>query len=396
MNSKINFNFNSMLVAMVMALLFVGCSSDNNAKNEVPVIDIEEIFQNLETIKLSEYASSIDYYPLETSEKSLLDGSIISLNIVPTENGVVLFTPNSSNIPMAFDHHGKFISKIGDKGRTSKEFAQLWSIIPTADGVELEDYNKIMLFDNQYNFVKSFPIPFVFGNICKMERGNYVALFMDEFMEQYIKVFDKDGKETFSKSLSEAMGAPVVTGVQSNNNTEVMTFVAVTPNVKFFNVNGTPYIVNSEQKDTLFSITEAGELERRYAVNYGKYDEGVLLNKFIFETEKFIMSRFLFNAQQYPNIEQKYRFLSFIYDKSTGVARGMEVDEQSGQAVFKNDLDGGMPFFPVTVANGKMYQLVSAITFMDAAELSNSARMKEVAATLTEESNPVLVVATLK
>jgi hypothetical protein len=43
-----------------------------------------------------------------------------------------------------------------------------------------------------------------------------------------------------------------------------------------------------------------------------------------------------------------------------------------------------------------MYQVVNALKFIEYAQKSSSSRMKEVAATLTEESNPVLVVATLK
>ena len=43
-----------------------------------------------------------------------------------------------------------------------------------------------------------------------------------------------------------------------------------------------------------------------------------------------------------------------------------------------------------------MYQLVDAIKFMDYAEQSSSQKMKEIAAQLNEESNPVMVVVTLK
>ena len=65
-------------------------------------------------------------------------------------------------------------------------------------------------------------------------------------------------------------------------------------------------------------------------------------------------------------------------------------------AGFTNDLDGGMPFYPIYIKDGKMYQMLDARDFIEYAEVSNSAKMKEVAATLTEESNPVLVVVTLK
>ena len=43
-----------------------------------------------------------------------------------------------------------------------------------------------------------------------------------------------------------------------------------------------------------------------------------------------------------------------------------------------------------------MYQLVDAYRFIESAERSTSDKMKEVAATLTEDSNPILVKAILK
>ena len=75
----------------------------------------------------------------------------------------------------------------------------------------------------------------------------------------------------------------------------------------------------------------------------------------------------------------------------------MEVDPVTKSAGFINDLDkGGISFYPIAVKDGKMYQLIDAIKFMEFAEQSSSAKMKEVAATLNEDSNPVLVIVKLK
>ena len=43
-----------------------------------------------------------------------------------------------------------------------------------------------------------------------------------------------------------------------------------------------------------------------------------------------------------------------------------------------------------------MYELVDAISFIEQAQKSKSAKMKRIAASLTEESNPVLIEVTLK
>ena len=63
---------------------------------------------------------------------------------------------------------------------------------------------------------------------------------------------------------------------------------------------------------------------------------------------------------------------------------------------FTNDLDGGGTFSPMFVTDDKMYEIVDAIAFMERAEASGSAGMKQIAAQLTENSNPVIVEVTLK
>lgn len=55
-----------------------------------------------------------------------------------------------------------------------------------------------------------------------------------------------------------------------------------------------------------------------------------------------------------------------------------------------------MPFWPSKQIGNKLYQFVDAGTFIEMSEKYNSLRMKEIAATLTEESNPIIIEATLK
>ena len=74
----------------------------------------------------------------------------------------------------------------------------------------------------------------------------------------------------------------------------------------------------------------------------------------------------------------------------------MPLDKSKQWFSFNNDIDGGLPFHPEMIEGNKMIQFISAIDFIEMSKTYTSARMKEVAATLTEESNPVMVVATLK
>ena len=90
------------------------------------------------------------------------------------------------------------------------------------------------------------------------------------------------------------------------------------------------------------------------------------------------------------------RMIPFIYDVASNKAYAPKSKGDTMLNGFTNDLDGGAPFWPHVIYEDRMYQLVDAIDFMEAAQESDSAGMKRVAAQLTEDSNPVLIEVTLK
>ena len=79
----------------------------------------------------------------------------------------------------------------------------------------------------------------------------------------------------------------------------------------------------------------------------------------------------------------------YLFDKETSNTYRLEKG-------LNDNIENGEPFWPDHIIGNKMYCIVSADLFIEEAEKSNSQKMKDVAATLTDESNPVIVVATLK
>ena len=118
-------------------------------------------------------------------------------------------------------------------------------------------------------------------------------------------------------------------------------------------------------------------------------------NDIFLETDYFIIGT-IFLPKDYV-IENDLRPQShFIYDKLTRTTKLLKYPEDDYFAGFTNDIDGGMPFWPTKHIGNKLYQFVDAGTFIEMSEKYNSPRMKEIAATLTENSNPVMIEATLK
>ena len=127
-------------------------------------------------------------------------------------------------------------------------------------------------------------------------------------------------------------------------------------------------------------------------------EEGVFMHKLSFmEKDDLIFMDVMKNAKFFPNLgENDQRRFPLIYDKAKSTTRAFAPDPEYGIAGFVNDLDGGIPFWPTYISGNRMFRLIDADEFIESAAQCKSDRMKEIAATLTEESNPVLVVVTLK
>ena len=391
------------LPAIALCAIIAGCGSDKGSEGQLPVIDVAGAYSNITTVNLSEYASAIDYIPLETTDSSLIHGDIISISIAPTDQGVVIYRPNTSQRPLHISNTGKFITPIGKEGRSKEEFGFIYGIFVHNNSIDIASYDKINTYNiNDGSFEKNIPTGIPQSQIHRYPDGTYAYLSTDfKTKEDNIIILDPKGDTIATKLIKKfEIAKPTAKDMERAEKAakEGMVSLAIArtnPPAIYAGLDSPLLLIN--EKDTLYTLDKAAQIHPEYLVDYGEFKPGFYWNSFLFETDKFITGRALFNGQAYPNIDKNYRFIYFIYDKQSGTTRGIKYDEDTKSAGFANDLDAnGIAFYPKALANGKMYQLVDAIQFMDIAEKSSSQKMKDVAATLTEESNPVLVVATLK
>ena len=126
----------SLLFALLLSsLAIIGCSG-GEADIQCCVIDLEDAMcNNNEYIKLSKYASSIDYVPLETSDECAL-GSIFTMNI--DEKCIYLFEfSKSRNLVTVFDiSAGELVKVFNKRGRGPDEYvsAHWLGLKPEKDG----------------------------------------------------------------------------------------------------------------------------------------------------------------------------------------------------------------------------------------------------------------------
>lgn len=100
-----------------------------------------------------------------------------------------------------------------------------------------------------------------------------------------------------------------------------------------------------------------------------------------------------YNNQIYSGKESVWHI---VYNKVSGAAKSPEASNPLWMGGMTNDIDGGIPFWPEIIDGDKMFQVVKAVDFIRLSKIYNSQKMKAVAEKLTPDSNPVVIVVTLK
>ena len=116
------------------------------------------------------------------------------------------------------------------------------------------------------------------------------------------------------------------------------------------------------------------------------------------DTKKFFIMGMSLPKNEFTHLKRdgSDKGYKLIYDKTSGKTYIPKQDSRYKIAGFENDIDNGPTFSPSYVAGNKVYSFIDAIDFIDYAEISESQQIKEIAAKLTEESNPVIMEVTLK
>ena len=425
----------------LFGLMMASCSSDKGGDG-IPLVDLCGGLKNVERVMLSEVAApvgdagkagdagkvgdagkagdagveSIRYIPLETMEQCLVGSSHLDFEVKP---GVGFFvkTMRSEVGAHFFGPDGKFIRSIGKRGRAKGEFVFNSNVVLAHDRDEIAigSPQKTVVYNLENEFLREILYdtlasrsPFIswlqylgngrYANMCSFpmeEAGNpniYMATFGDEGkMDGLYPVMEED-----VSIMGIGSGGDVI---------EKKRFVTMGMG---YTLNG-EFVYTRVAEDTLFKFDENFKLVPHMAFDYGMYKNLEWEKQVRFEqggkSVKQIGDKFLFRMRGPMELSKIgttssmadifYTFL-MVYDMKTGNIRCVEKNQQMDIIGLENDLDGGAPFYPDNVVGKKMYQIMDAITFLEAAQKSTSAKMKEVAASLTEDSNPVIIEVTLR
>lgn len=368
--------------------------NDKSVRDFTPyMVDIISSIDNIKAVSLSSITKGIEYIPLQTIPESLL-GEVNKIAISDS----FIFASDFEKL-MQFDRQGKFIRKVGSNGRGPGEYVHIFDI--TVDNKQEVVYilstrtKDLLSFDFRGNFIKSF----------KLQESSleFIADTSNHLLFQMSNLGKPEGTKSYSWFLTDTEGNVLLRISNSLYKTNRLgrLFIVKKP---LYLYNGslhfmefgidTLYFFNNDIKAS-YAIFKFGDLkidsdpEVQSQKDLDKYKEKLYIST-ILEDEKYL----------YLNISRGFLLdlVPWIFNKQT---KELTVLEDKG---FIDDIQGLATFWPKLIFNDsilidyidayKLLQILNSNKPGDLADLSKhtAIQIQTLKATLTETSNPVLMI----
>ena len=191
----------SILLLLIITLL--GCSSNKKqepiSKSGVPVINLSEDVSTVPSLLLSESAEKLEIVPLEMTDQSML-GEIRRIQV--TEHDIWIHDFNKFYI-YRFSRTGKFLNRIGSIGQAPGEYVNFSTFL--VDEYKKEVYiisnnNGILVYNFKGEFKKKIVDQQTINNLFSSVYSQYILYNGNFFAAQNIalyKLIDKDSLWSF-------------------------------------------------------------------------------------------------------------------------------------------------------------------------------------------------------
>ncbi len=395
---------NTYFVIMIIAL-FVFCSCGNNSaqeeiNSEVYSLSLAEINKSKQSLYLSDLAKSVEYIPLETTP----DNMIGYCKIEPA--GDYLLIMEKGKPLRLYDNQGKFILNVGSIGKGPGEYPEYYSC--TADPSKkrifiLNDMvGKIEVYNFEATHIETILIPANTVSLQYLGNDRFLIYAPNQLLDDQVfhqfQIINIDGEieRVIPRAKPRLSGGPVIFAppiIQS-----------IPDNMQIF---------NNIYGDTVFGINNNGDKFTFCIQDFGGklIPEEILhdMGRYFGEKDKYISNFTAFDSKEYILFTYGYQGQSFrgVFSKSS--KQGFLIDnwDPNGPGL-PNDIDGGPAYFASTcIRNNVAYVVMQSSNLVlwrdeglfDKQDLKNpsaSGKLHDMAASLSENDNPVIMIINLK
>lgn len=364
-------------------------------------LNIPELLKNRKNLYLSGIAKSISYVPLETNPKYLIGNDAV--RVKPC--GEYIFVSQHEKPVGVFSRTGKFIRTIGSIGKGPGEYNFDYAFWPDSTTRQIyvwnANYSTLMCFTfegKHMGDIKPDVMMFSFAPLGNDKFVTWTCRQM-EFEGKFYRLFyhDKTGK-TIQRYFEPKKPFDISGGIMSP---------------LFIPTEG-GFLYNNWEDDAEYKLGTNGTYEPVLTWTLGnlKMPASVFhdFNRFSREKDKYVLDvvgcetrstwyiRFIYKNQTQMAIRSKLGGEEFIVANPDTAQKGVY-----------NDIDGGPSFWPFTDNEGgrQFVRVIDAIDFIDYIKKTKpsavplkkpdqAAELKKLIGRLNENSNPVVMLVTLK
>ncbi len=420
------------VLSICLGLLFHVISSCQNQKKtgSVEVVDIGSNMNKMEVLNLSQFTDDIQYVPLETKE----DLPLSWISNIEFKDSLILVT--DMKLCLLYDSHGRYLSKIGVRGRGPGEYEFVSEFyITNSNTIIMQSLYDLFEYNSNGSFIKKHKNAFMLNNNENEYVSSWLVLNDSLFLghepnttgliANKALIFKNNGdiKYYFKNYTLFKRERTVASGFEDH--AQIYRFKNSIFYKEFYN-------------DTLFYLNDHNQLIPRYYLNLGKYGEpvserakllqGPSMSKYlytwnVFQTEKYLLMKCQF-GDHFPakrrtpktimgKITTMYNtvYALGIFNKKTKVlsfCKPTSTDNPLFTSGLYNDIDAGPRFFPAKQINDS-----TMVMWVKADELKNHVasddfknsvpkyaekkkELEKLANSLKETDNPVLMIVKLK
>lgn len=367
------------------------------------ILSLENIVNAKGEEFLSTITTDIQYIPLETTNKSLLKpiGNVVLLN-----NGNFLITDRAS--VRMFSPEGKYIRKVSQQGGAPAEYSRLAAIAanPLTGGFFIQTSKKMIEFDAEGNYVNNFETEDRLMNMVVDAEGRLLLHRMSllkspEDTTVTWALFRYDASGTELKRLADP--SPRMRGEHTISYAVPTRPLYLYDNKIRFNEfgNDTVFIVE-EDTFTPYAIIDLGYMRMSAT------PEGINLDAVDAEMRKKLFLAILTEDEHFFYMAFGWGFGGEYLYSSYNKKSKQVVNYGNGQFYLTgkgltNDIDGGLPFFPLTITpNGTRIMWRDADAFKsnilkkdyEAEKKKYGEKFEkawQLAQSLKEDDNPILI-----
>ena len=415
------------LKILVTNIFLISCEENNDGT--LQVIEIAGNIDNFKPFKLSDLDAELEYVVLKTTSNSML----LDIRFIDLSDDYVLVSDRDKCL--LFDRNGNFISRIGKQGRGPGENSAFTQVKILNDKIFLPDglTHTINVYNTEGEFINSIKSP-----------GEFDVLISNDWMPKT--------DSSFLVNIPNHTGHEELRIAKINNNGEIIKKFA---NTTFFSShinrgcrhNRQSYFYIQESNlyfknflnDTIWQIND-DHLDPVYVLNLGQHGfsfehktldylsylkklyEGIFIEK-IFGGGDYLWLNIDFLTHYPLNFrrpyvhpafgderEENYKIIGLFNKKKDDffLVAPSNIKEQLEPTGIENDIDGGINFMPRYAVNDKLivswfeaYQLkmyVASEAFKNSTPKfpEKKKELEELAASLDENDNPVLMLVKLK